>query len=367
MRAIIKEKDRLIEYASPKSHIVTSSFQELERFLLPGKTWVGFITYEGEAHFFEPGSIQIFDSFSDFSTPSLSLVKPFDTLETYVKKIEIIQDEIRKGNVYQVNLSHESIWEGDLDSLALFKKLSHNPFSAYFEWDDLKIISGSPEKLLSREGNILETCPIKGSAPIGQKEWLLNSFKDQAELNMITDLVRSDLAWISETGSTKVISPLNLTSYPHIHHLHSIVQSRSMIHPIRCIESLFPGGSITGCPKLSAMNVIHALEKRKRGIYTGSIGVIKPNSDFCFNIAIRTLTYQRRKLYLSLGGGITIDSDPPMEYEETLTKGREMFGLILGNREYRPHQPTHKIVSPGLYTPKKRPEADKDCPEFLSV
>lgn len=328
MRAIIRENDRLIEYSSPRTSIVTSSWNELQDFLTPGKTWVGFITYEGLAHFFEPSSIQIFNPSIPFKKPSLTPVKPFDTVDDYTKKILHIQEEIRKGEVYQVNLSHSAIWKGSLNPLALFLQLSMNPQAAYVEWEDQTILSGSPEKLLSRTKGLLEACPIKGSAPIGQKEQLLASFKDQAELNMITDLTRSDLAWISLPGSVKVVSPINLTTYPHIHHLHSIIQSRSDKHPIACIESLFPGGSITGCPKLSAIKIIKQLEPRERGIYTGSIGVIHPNQDFCFNIAIRTLTYQNNLLTMSLGGGITIDSIPSLEYEETLTKGKEMFKLL---------------------------------------
>lgn len=280
------------------------------------------------ACFFEAQRLELFENPPSFQPLELECVKPFDTALEYTDKIKSIQEEILDGDVYQVNLSHETKYTGIIDPIALFSKLSHNPFAAYFDDGVKQLISSSPEKLLSRKDFLIESCPIKGTMPFGHSDALLNSAKDAAELNMITDLIRSDMSWIANIESPKLISEKTLTTYPHVHHLHSIIQAKSDLHPIECVKALFPGGSITGCPKRSAMRVIDRLEKRKRGIYTGTFGVIKPNGDFLFNIAIRTLEYENGTLSWSLGGGITIDSDPEAEYLETLSKGKEIFKIL---------------------------------------
>lgn len=334
MKAIIRDGPDLIEYSAVGEVVESSSWIELSEKLVSGKTWVGFIPYEmgiDKACFFEAKESHKISDIIPFKKPELSCVKPFDSRECYIEKVAKIIEAILDGDVYQVNLSHESLYKGKLDPYGLFLKLAHNPYSAYFDTGSKQFISGSPEKLLSRRDQRLESCPIKGTAPSGKGEELLVSFKDQAELNMITDLVRSDLSWISEVGSVNVLSERTKTDYPHVHHLHSVIEAKSDLHPIKCIEALFPGGSITGCPKKAAMHFIDDLEKRKRGIYTGSIGIIYPNQDFLFNIAIRTLTYEDEILSWSLGGGITIDSDPNLEWEETMAKGKEIAGLLFDN------------------------------------
>ena len=331
MKAVFREGEILVKYSNPGQIVKTASWHILKEHLNSGKTWVGYIPYEmenAEACFFEAQSIDFFDEEIPFEIPTLKCVKPFDTEATYIEKIKAIHEEILNGDVYQVNLSHETAYMGEIDPLALFLKLSHNPFSAYFDDGIRQFISSSPEKLLSRTDKTIESCPIKGTAPFGKSQELLESAKDAAELNMITDLIRSDMSWIANLESPRLISEKTLTTYPHIHHLHSIIQAKSDLHPIECIQHLFPGGSITGCPKQSAMRLIRALENRSRGIYTGSMGIIKPNGDFLFNIAIRTLTYENNKLSWSLGGGITIDSDPESEYLETLSKGREIAKIL---------------------------------------
>ncbi len=331
MKAIFREGDSLVHYSNPGRIVKTASWESLRDALEPGFTWIGYIPYEmgkSEACFFEAQSIAPFEDNIPFQISELKCVKPFDTETAYKEKIKSIQEEILNGDVYQVNLSHEIVFSGEIDPLALFLKLAHNPHAAYFDEGKKQFISSSPEKLLSRSDLTLESCPIKGTMPFGHSEELLNSDKDAAELNMITDLIRSDMSWISNIESPKLVSQKTLTTYPHVHHLHSIIQARSDLHPIECIKSLYPGGSITGCPKGSAMQVINKLENRTRGIYTGSLGVIKPNGDFLFNIAIRTLTYENNILSWSLGGGITIDSDPEAEYLETLSKGREIASIL---------------------------------------
>ena len=144
---------------------------------------------------------------------------------------------------------------------------------------------------------------------------------------MITDLMRNDLGRISEVGSVQTLDLWRLEAYTNVFHLVSVIQSiaKSHLTPLEIIRSCFPGGSITGCPKLRAMEVIDDLERRSRGIYTGSIGYMKGQGDFDLNIAIRTLVKEKESYFLQLGSGIVIDSDPKEEYEETMFKGDSLF------------------------------------------
>ncbi len=270
----------------------------------------------------------------------LTILKNLTSLKNYQEKITAIKEMILDGDVYQVNLSHEIILAGKRNPFGVFYKLMQMnpaPFSAYFKIKDFTLVSSSPERLLRKNKEILETRPIKGTIPRGKtesqdlqnKEKLLNSVKDHAELLMITDLMRNDLGKISVAGSVKTLKISHLEAYHNVYHLLSIIQSNPMkhIHPVDLIKSCFPGGSVTGCPKLMSMRVIQKIEKRKRGIYTGSIGYFN-STDFDFNIAIRTLVFTDDKINIQLGGAITIDSDPKAEYEETLQKGASIFHCL---------------------------------------
>ena len=275
----------------------------------------------------------------DLNEP-LTILKNLTSLTNYQEKIAVIKEMILDGDVYQVNLSHEIVLSGKRNPFKVFYKLAKMnpaPFSAYFKLKDFTLVSSSPERLLRKNKDILETRPIKGTIPRGKtdaqdlqnKENLLNSAKDHAELLMITDLMRNDLGKISVAGSVRTLKISRLEAYHNVYHLLSIIQSNPMkhIHPVDLLKACFPGGSVTGCPKLMAMRVIKKIEKRKRGIYTGSIGYFK-GSDFDFNIAIRTLVFTDDKINIQLGGAITIDSDPVSEYEETLQKGASIFHCL---------------------------------------
>lgn len=270
----------------------------------------------------------------------LKIVKDFESLEIYQEKVKSIQEMILDGDVYQVNLSHELILWGKRNPFQVFYELINlnpAPFSAYFKLKDFTLVSSSPERLLCKKENILETRPIKGTIARGKtlaqdlenKEKLLNSTKDQAELLMITDLMRNDLGKVSLAGSVKTLKIAQLEAYQNVYHLLSIIQSNPMnhLHPVDILKACFPGGSITGCPKIIAMKVIKKLENRERGIYTGSIGYFN-GSDFDFNIAIRTLKFTDDTINIQLGGAITIDSDPIEEYNETLQKGASIFSCL---------------------------------------
>lgn len=271
-----------------------------------------------------------------------TLEKPLETKERYIEKILKAKELILDGEIYQVNLSHECIFSGISDAFALYTDLLRTnpvPFSSFIRINNtFSIVSLSPERLLQSDGGILETRPIKGTRPRGRsceedallKQQLLSSEKERAELLMITDLMRNDLGKVSKPGSVVTREFCVCESYTAVHHLHSVIQSvpNEDQHPVDLLRACFPGGSITGCPKLRSMEVIDALEQRPRGIYTGSIGYFTGDGAFDFNIAIRTMAVVDGSATLALGGGIVADSDPSLEYEETLHKGKPFFATL---------------------------------------
>lgn len=274
-------------------------------------------------------------------TSQLTLASHSDTLETYLRKIAQAKEWILDGEIYQVNLSQVFCLEGSSSPFDLFEQvngLNPAPFSAFINCGAFSIVSSSPERFLSKKGTQLETRPIKGTAPRGKtteedqercKE-LLASEKERAELLMITDLMRNDLGKVSLPGSVKVQEMWRCEAYTNVFHLIAIIEGRCQdeADPVHLVRHLFPGGSVTGCPKLRAMEAIAALEKRPRGIYTGSIGYFAHNGDFDFNIAIRTLVADSNQVYVQLGGAIGIDSNPTREFEETLHKGHSLFTIL---------------------------------------
>lgn len=258
----------------------------------------------------------------------------------YAQQVESILNAILEGDVYQANLSQTFELEGECGGFALFEavaQLNPAPFSAYLHTPFSQIISSSPERLLKYEKGILETRPIKGTIARGataeedmrRRQQLLESEKDCAELLMITDLMRNDLARISEVGSVQVEELRRCEGYHNVYHLLSVIRSKALpLAPAQLLRAVFPGGSITGCPKVRAMQVIDALEQRPRGIYTGSIGYFRGNGEFDFNIAIRTLLLKDERLSMSLGGAIVIDSEAESEYQECLDKGASIFQAL---------------------------------------
>lgn len=263
------------------------------------------------------------------------------TKDSYYKAIERAKELIARGDIYQVNLSQrfECSFDGDTFGLYLtLRRINPAPFAAYLNFDRFKIVSASPERFVKINGRYIETRPIKGTRPRGAnsrgdlslKEELLSSAKDRAEHVMIVDLERNDLGRICEYGSVRPTEFIILETYSTVHHLVSTVSGRLREEKgiVDCLENCFPGGSITGAPKVRSMEVIEELEPTKRGIYTGSIGYI----DFCGNadlsIVIRTIVIKDSKAYFQVGGGIVADSDPGKEYQETLDKGRALMEAI---------------------------------------
>ena len=255
-----------------------------------------------------------------------------------------VKNWIRAGDVYQVNLArrldHAPVDPALLPDLyACLTRASGAPFSSWLDTPPITVLSNSPERFLRVEGRAVETCPIKGTRPRGRTALedrqlaaaLVASAKDRAEHLMIVDLERSDLGRVSRTGSVRVPRLLELRSYANVHHLVSSVRAelREPDDWTALLAATFPGGSITGAPKLRAMEIIDALEPVRRGVYTGAIGCFDAAGGIDLAIAIRTAVARERSLHLHLGGGIVADSDPDEELRETRHKGSAFARLGL--------------------------------------
>lgn len=269
------------------------------------------------------------------------------TREGYMRAVRRVREYIGAGDVYQVNLSQRYRFAFSGDAFSLWESLfALNPsaFYAYLHCGDHKILSTSMERFLYKSGDLIETRPIKGTRKRGAtaaedealRSDLLSDPKDAAELSMIVDLLRNDLGRICLPRSVRVEEHKRLESYQNVHHLVSIVTGRvdAKASYGDILRATFPGGSITGCPKIRAMEIIDELETVARHVYTGSIGYLGWHGNMDLNIAIRTALIHKETCYFSVGGGIVFDSDDAAEYEETLHKGRSLFDIIerIGNQ-----------------------------------
>ena len=265
----------------------------------------------------------------------------------YIRSVEKIIEYIKAGHVYQVNMSQRFDMQFLGDTFTLFKHLFEKnpaPFFAYINAGDHQIVSTSPERFLFMEGKHVETRPIKGTRPRGKnlhedaqfRAELLKSPKDDAELSMIVDLLRNDIGKVCRAGSVHVKEHKRLEAYENVYHLISIVEGTldDGLDAIDLIRATFPGGSITGCPKIRSMEIIDELEPCRRHVYTGSIGYISFHDTMDLSIAIRTATIFQNKIYFSVGGGIVYDSDPENEFEETLHKGSTLMEVFSGRQKH---------------------------------
>ncbi|MFH1791161.1 MAG: aminodeoxychorismate synthase component I [Candidatus Omnitrophota bacterium] len=261
--------------------------------------------------------------------------------EEYCRAIRGAKRYITKGDIYQVNLSQRfsAVTESDPFRIyAALRKINPAPFAAYLNFRDAQVISASPERYIRVFGRKIETRPIKGTRPRGAtsvedkrlKRELVSSVKDRAENLMIVDLERNDLGRICGYGSVKVSEFMTCEEFPTVFHLTSTIEGklRKGVGPVDILLNCFPGGSITGAPKIRAMEIIEELEGVKRSVYTGAAGYISFNGDMDTSVIIRTLLHRRGKLYFSVGGGIVHDSNPSKEYEETLHKARALIQAI---------------------------------------
>lgn len=275
-----------------------------------------------------------------FRTPPRA-VGPNFTRDQYLAAIGRAQEAIAAGDIYQVNLSQRfaANWSGD--PYALYRKLttvSPAAYSAFLELGNRAVLSASPELFLRVEGDRVITRPIKGTRPRGATEAedqqlaaeLLASNKDRAELTMIVDLERNDLGRVCRPGSVVVSEPQILERHPQVWHLVAAVEGRlaAGIGPVELLRATFPGGSVTGAPKIRAMQIIDELEPTARAVYTGAIGMIGLDGTLTLSVAIRTMLLHGTQVTFQAGGAITADSVPAEEYEETLTKARGMARSI---------------------------------------
>jgi len=263
------------------------------------------------------------------------------TKASYMAAVRAAKEYIRKGDIYQVNLSQRFEARSPVEPFELYKRLrvlSPAPFAAYLDLKDVVIASSSPERFLLKRGDYVETRPIKGTRPRGEDSWkdaalekeLLASAKDRAEHVMIVDLERNDLGRVSRYGSIRPSEFIILERYATVFHLVSTVSGRLKkdVSAIDCLTAAFPGGSITGAPKIRAMEIIDSLEPVRRGIYTGAIGYISFDGRMDTSIVIRTFIIKGDMAYFQVGGGIVADSEPEKEYEETLDKARAMMSAL---------------------------------------
>ena len=263
---------------------------------------------------------------------------------TYFAAFANLQRHIRQGDIYEVNLCQEFYAEkATLNPLAAYRRLnevSPTPFSCFFKFGHHYILSASPERFLSKTGNILLSQPIKGTAPRGKdavederlKAALAANPKEISENIMIVDLVRNDLTRSAAPGSVKATQLLQIHSFKQVHQLISTVtcQIRPGVGMVETLQNTFPPGSMTGAPKISAMKLIDQYENSRRGVYSGALGYFGPQGNYDFSVVIRTLLYNAENGYLSFhtGGAITDNADPEKEYNECLLKGKALFEVL---------------------------------------
>lgn len=263
------------------------------------------------------------------------------TKDKYLDAVETFREYIRNGHIYISNLTQRFSCDCDKDSYSVYKDLrtiNKAPFAAFMELEDFDVISSSPERFIKICNKKVETRPIKGTRPRGKnkeednknKLELINSEKDKSELLMIVDLERNDLSKVCKNNSVNVTELFKIEEYATVFHLVSTIEGvlRDEVSSIECIKECFPGGSITGAPKIRAMEIIEEVEKIRRNIYTGSIGYFDYRGNADFNIVIRTILKKDNKAYLGVGGGITFESNKEDEYDETIQKAKALIEVL---------------------------------------
>lgn len=373
----------------------TAAFTALQEFLSESASWsFGFLTYDlkneledlDSAHadrlhfpnlyFFEPEHLlqirgdelrltsadpeQVFDAVGMLQLPEPVFpgnleIRQRTSRAEYLAAVARIREHIRRGDIYELNFCQEFFAEADLDPETVFRELSRvspAPFAVFFREGDRYLISATPERFLGKRGNKLITQPIKGTAkraadPAEDRraaQELKENEKERAENVMIVDLVRNDLTRCAVPGSVRVEELFGIYSFSQVHQMISTVvcevpASASLTDLIR---PLFPMGSMTGAPKLRAMQLIEEYEKTRRGLFSGAAGYFSPAGDFDFNVVIRSILYNAADRYVSFqaGSAITFDSDPEKEYEECLLKIAGILDVLRGGsrKDAKPEQ-----------------------------
>ncbi len=374
--------------AAGASHEISSShlnsFEELQKFLETHSDWIlGFLSYDlknqienlksenrdllqfPELYFAVPEHLilikdetvtirssipkDVYHSIENASLETLRTVinaeiKSRITKEEYIQSVQALQDHIHRGDIYEVNFCQEFYAENiSLNPIESFKELnriSPTPFANFFKVDQHYIISATPERFLSRKGKKLISQPIKGTAKRSTnateddfiKKRLRNDPKEQAENVMIVDLVRNDLSRCAVDGTVSVEELFGIYSFKQVHQMISTIvcEANPMLGNVEILKKTFPMGSMTGAPKIKAMELIEQYEMTKRGIFSGAVGYFAPNGDFDFNVVIRSLLYNASTKYISfqVGSAITFESDAEKEYEECLLKAEAIRELL---------------------------------------
>ena len=281
--------------------------------------------------------------------PQLPTLRPRLPKVDYLRAVEAIREDILNGEVYELNLCQEFYAENvalaPVDVFWRLMQASPAPFAGFIRWHDHFLLCASPERFLAHRAPTIISQPIKGTIRRGttaaedeqQRHTLLHDEKERAENLMIVDLVRNDLARIAQTGTVRVPELFGLYPFRHLWQMISTVTAN--LHPnadlVDVLHATFPMGSMTGAPKIRAMQLIEHYENSQRSLYSGSIGYVLPNGEFDFNVVIRSLQYRQDTGYLSfqVGSAITYDSDPEREYEECLLKAKallEVLGAVIG-------------------------------------
>ena len=279
-------------------------------------------------------------------TPRVNIYSNF-TKSQYLGAIKKVKEYIRQGQIYQLNLAQQfraTVDSSALEIYRLLRKESPSYFNAFFDAGAFQIISSSPERFLKVQYDKVFTRPMKGTRPRYRdikmdrkmRKELLKSEKDKAELMMIVDLERNDLGRVCNYNSVKVLNLRQLEEYSTVFQTTASITGR--LHKdfdrIDLLRACFPGGSITGCPKIRATEIIEKLEKTNRGIYTGSLGYLSFCGKMDSSILIRTILKKRNKVFFGSGGGIVADSNPEAEYAETLVKAKAIIRSLGGIFRY---------------------------------
>ena len=366
----------------------TNAFSELKAYQSTTKDWLfGYLTYDlknatealksnnhdglqfPDLYFFQPKKLFLIKGdvieqrylrfVDDEMEEDMNAIKAFSTSgsvsdsikiklrthkDAYFNKVTKMLAHIRRGDIYEANFCQEFYAEDtEINPLETYEKLnsiSKPPFATFLKSTDHYLLSASPERYLKKKGSTIISQPIKGTAKrssdikedVELRRYLANDPKERSENIMIVDLVRNDLSKTAKRGSVQVQELCRVYSFPQVHQMISTVVSEvdDDLHPVDVIETTFPMGSMTGAPKISAMQIIEELEDSKRGLYSGAVGYFTPEGDFDFNVVIRSILYNADKKYVSysVGGAITAKSDPLNEYEECLVKAKAMRTVL---------------------------------------
>ncbi|MEA1872518.1 MAG: aminodeoxychorismate synthase component I [Chloroflexota bacterium] len=325
------------DHLERRAYLVATGFPEMEE---EQRLKRARMRLEEMKNWLYPGYSVIAVSRSPAQNEEITLKSNF-TPEEYLKAVNRVREYIAAGDVFQVNLSQRFQADLEIPPYELYKRLKRvnpAPFASYINFPGVTIVSASPERFLKVQGDLVETRPIKGTRPRGRDpvedqnlaQELTRSIKDRAENVMIVDLERNDLGRVCHYGTVKVTELAILETFPTVFHLTSTIVGR--LHrgksEIDLLKATFPGGSITGAPKVRAMEIIDELETTKRSVYTGSIGYLSFNGDLDINIVIRTFVIKEGRAYFQVGGGIIYDSDSEAEYMETLDKAKALIQAL---------------------------------------